>query len=124
MPIVKRASDMLAKYRAKYSGENVTAALNAVKPIMEARYEAGASVIYDIVERTRALLNSLGVPSTLWGVYLSFAQSLARRAFSFSDATLAKEAAALKAQWVTGYGADASIIDQIINLVIGTAPAY
>ena len=47
MPIVKRFQDMQTKYYLKYDGDNVTAALTAVKELMDARYEGAQSVIYN-----------------------------------------------------------------------------
>jgi len=91
---------------------------------MEARYEAGASVMYDVVERVRGLLDSLGVPAPLHGVYYAFAQKLASKTFSFSTATLQNYASALKTEWVTAHGADPSILDKIINIVLGAVPPY
>lgn len=124
MAVVRGYKDMYEKYTAKYSGANVTSALTAVKPLMEAIYEVATTTIYDIVERTRSVLTSKGVPSTLWSVYLSFAQKLAAKTFSFGGVTLAKEAAALKAEWITAHGADSSIIDELIELITGEAPGY
>lgn len=112
------------KYSAKYSGENVRAALTAVAELMGIAYQAGSSGIYDIVERTRGLLDSLGVPSTLWAKYLSFAQRLLAKSYSYGGKTLLVEAAALKQEWVTAFNADPEILDAIVNLVTGVTPPY
>lgn len=124
MPIVKRVADMYEKYNLKYDGANVTTVLTAIKALMDANFQAGATPIFNVVERVRALLDSEGIPATLWGVYISFAERLQSKAFSFSGNTLAKEAAALKQEWVTAHGADPNIIDKIVNLVLGVAPPY
>lgn len=124
MVTVKTLKEMYRKYELKYSGANVSAALTAVKPIMEASFQGASSVIFDAVERTRVLLNQLGIPSTQWGKYISFAEKLMKKTFSFSGATLALEASALKQEWITAHGADSAILDQIINLILGTTPPY
>lgn len=124
MPIVKLLGDMLDKYAVKYSGENVKTVLEAIKTLMDSKYEASIAVIYDVVERARGVLDAEGVPSIFWGVYLSFAQRLAKRTFSLKTAALQKEASALKAEWVTAHGADPDILDKIINVIIGTVPPY
>lgn len=124
MAVVRDYKDMYEKYAAKYSGSNVTSALTAVKPLMETIYEMATTTIYDVVERARGVLAAKEVPSTLWAVYLSFAQKLAAKTFSFSGATLAKEAAALKAEWITAHGANSEIIDALIELITGEAPSY
>lgn len=124
MPIVKLLGDMLEKYEAKYSGDNVKTVITAIKTLMDSKYEASIAVIYDVVERARGVLDAEGVPATLWGVYLSFAQKLAKRTFSQKTAALQREAAALKAEWVTAHGADPDVLDKIINVIIGTVPPY
>lgn len=124
MPIVKNLRDMYRKYEAKYSGANVTAVLTVVKPLMEAAYQGATIVMYDVVERTRVLLSNLGIPSTQWGKYISFAEKLAKKTFSFTGATLIVEATALKNEWVTAHGADPRILDDIINLIVGVTPPY
>lgn len=124
MPIVKSISDMYAKYSVKYDGTNVTTVLTAIKELMDHSFQGGATPIFNIVERTRSLLDSLGIPSTLWGIYISFAEVLQKKAFSFSGETLVLEASALKEEWITAHGADSDVLDQIINLIIGAKPPY
>lgn len=124
MVVVKTLSDMYRKYELKYSGTNVTAALTAVKPLMEAAYQGASSTIFNAVERTRVLLSQLGIPSTMWGKYIAFAEKLVKKTFNFKDATLALEASALKQEWIAAHKASAQVLDQIINLIIGTAPPY
>ncbi len=117
-------NDMFAKYSTKYDGKNVTTVLTALKPIMEARYQSGASVIFDVFDRVKTLLSNKGVSPAEYALYLSFAAKLASHTFSHSGNALAKYAAALKAEWVTGYGADPTIIDAIINEVTGLTAPY
>lgn len=124
MPIVKGLRDMVEKYSLKYDQANYTAAITAVKTLMESAYQAGHSVIYDVVERVRGILDSEGVPSTLWGIYLAFAQKLASKTFSFSIKTLQTEASALKAEFVAAHGADPDILDKIIEAILGSVPTY
>lgn len=124
MPIVKSVSDMLEKYSSKYDGANVTTVITAIKTLMDSAYQGGATPIFNVVERVRSLLDSLGVPSTMWGLYISFAERLQAKAFSFSGETLAVEASALKQEWVTAHGADGTILDQVANLILGATPPY
>jgi len=116
--------EQFEKYRTKYSGDNVRLALTAVADLMGIAYQAGSSGIYDIVERVRGLLDSEGVPSPLWAKYLSFAQRLLSKSYSYGGKTLLAEAAALKQEWVTAFKADPAILDAIVNLVTGVTPPY
>lgn len=121
--MVRRINDMYKKYEAKYSGTNVTTALTAIKPLMDAMFQAGSSTVYDVVERTRAYLDSVGIPSTLWGPYIAFAQKVAKKTFSFSATTLAIEVSALKREFMNAYGLSSAVLDGIINIVVGGAAA-
>jgi ABC-type Fe3+ transport system substrate-binding protein len=115
---------MLNLYTVKYDGANVTAVLTAIKPIMESRYEAGSSPMYNAVEVARRILSANGVPPAMWGIYLAFAQQIAKYQFSHSGATLQKVLSGIKAFFVTAHGADPAILDSIIAELTGVAPAY
>jgi len=124
MPIVKSLKDMEQKYYTKYDGANVTTRLTAVKSIMDARYEAAVSTIYNVVETVRDILSSEGVPTGLWATYLSFGQIVAKLTFSHKDLTLQKEIAGVKNYFVTAYNADAAILDKIVTAILGIVPPY
>jgi len=124
MPIVKRLDDMHKKYDLKYDGTNVTNRLNAVKDLMDGRYEAASSVIYNVVETVRDILSDEGVPSGLWAMYISFAERIAKLSFSHKGLTLEKEVSAEKQYFITAYKADPAILDRIIEAVIGMVPPY
>jgi len=124
MPIVKRLSDMRNKYELKYDGTNVTNRLNAVKDIMDARYEAAQSVIYEVVEAARDVLSEEGVPTGQWATYMAFVQEIASLTFSHKGLTLQKEIAGRKSKYVTARKADPAILDRLIELVIGKVLPY
>lgn len=124
MPIVKKFLEASQKYSAKYSGTNVTTALTAVKTLMDARYEAAASVIYNAQEVARKVLSTNGVPPALWAPYIAFAEQIAKFQFSHSGLTLQKILSGLKSQYVTAHGCDPAVLDSIILELTGTAPVY
>ncbi|MHC1594328.1 MAG: hypothetical protein ACXQT2_03370 [Methanotrichaceae archaeon] len=124
MPIVKRLDDMRRKFETKYDGTNVTNRLTAVKDIMDARYEAATSVIYNVVETVRDILAEEGVPTGLWAKYISFAEIVASLTFSHKGLTLQKEISGVKSYFVTAYKADPAILDRIVEAVIGIVPPY
>jgi len=115
---------MTQKYDIKYDGDNVTTKLTAVKDIMVARYEASSSVIYNAVETARDVLSNEGVPTGQWAPYIAFAEVLAKLTFSHKGATLSKEVAGLKSAYVTMHGCDGTVLDKIIQSILGTLPAY
>ena len=124
MPIVKRLDDMHKKYDLKYDGANVTTRLTAVKDLMDARYEGATATIYNVVETVRDILASEGVPTGLWAKYLSFAQIIAKLTFSHKDLTLQKEISGVKNYFITAYNADPTILDKIVETVLGIVPPY
>ena len=124
MPVVKRLSDMRKKYELKYDGTNVTNRLTNVKDIMDARYEGAQAIIYQVVEATRDILSEEGVPTGLWATYLSFAQILAKLTFSHKGITLQKEASGVKNYFISSYNADPTILDRILETVLGLVPPY
>ncbi len=124
MPLVIKFGGMINKYSAKYSGTNVTTALTAVKTLMDARYEAATSVIYNAQETARRVLSDKGVPPGLWAPYIAFAEQVAKYQFSHSSMTLQKILSGLKNYFVTAHGCDPAIIDSLIAELTGVTPAY
>jgi len=126
MPIYKNSLvERYTKYNVKYpDATTMTARLTAVQTIMQTRYQAGQSPVYNAVEATRNILETHGVPAGLHGVYYAFAQELARNAMSHSGATLSKIVSGLKQKYVTAHNADPAILDAIVNVVIGGLPPY
>jgi len=124
MPIVKSLKDMRIKYETKYDGANVTTRLTAVKPIMDARFEAGSAPIYNAVETARNILSEEGVPTGLWAPYIAFAEVIAKTMFSHSGLTLQKEVSGIKSYFMTAHKCDPKILDRIIESLIGAVPPY
>jgi hypothetical protein len=124
MPRVREIGDMISKYTIKYDGANVTAVLTAIKALMESRYEAASSPIFNAVETARRILSDKGVPPAQWGVYLAFAEQVASYQFSHSGLTLQKVLSGIKSYFVTAHGADPTILDSIIAELTGVTPAY
>ena len=125
MPLVRRLLDRIEKYDLKYpDAATMTARLTAVKPLMDARYEAASSPIVNVIDVVRHILEDTGVPSGLHGLYYAFGEIIAKLMFSHSGATLNKEIVGLKSFWVTAYKADPTILDKIVTALLGAAPPY
>jgi len=117
-------ADRLNKYSGKYAGANVTTVLTAIKSSMDARYENAVTVTRQAVETARGILSDLGVPTKDWAKYISFVQAIASLTFSFSGLTLQKEVSSLKAEWVYEKNADPSVLDRLIEAIIGITVPY
>jgi len=126
MPVPRtRVSDRYQKYNLKYpDATTMTSRLTAVKELMDLRYQAGSSPIYNAVEATRNILESKGVPTGLHGAYYAFAEELVQETFSHSGATLNAVISGLKQKYVTAHNLDPTILDEIVKTVIGVLPPY
>jgi len=102
--------------------DNVRAKFDARKPAMLDGQEEMQKVLTDVEIKVREVLDDNGVMSNFRVPYLNFARALVRAKGHQSGLALQKLAAAEKAKFVE-MGLDATILDKIINIVIG-GPAY
>jgi len=124
MPIVKTLNQMVDKYQTKYSGSNVTTDLTAEGDLPAKRYEEAMTIIYNAVETVREILGNNNVPPGQWAVYVSLGEELARLTYHFSGATLQTAANAKATYFISTYGANPSIVDQIVSAITGSSSTY
>ena len=117
MPVPRTLSDRVKKYVAKYSPDVVKARLQQVQGIAEDRFIDATPWIVTIREATRNILQSAGIPAGLHAVYYSFAMRLASKAMKHTGETLDQIISGMTDKWVTAYGADPAVLEQIANLV-------
>jgi len=118
MPLVKGLKERFEKYTAKTPPDITGARYGAAKPLAVKRQLAGAGPIAEIVELTRNILESKGVPAGQHGVYYAFVEKVRKAAFSHSGATLSSYVAGLKAAFVQK-GADPAVLDVLSKLIVG-----
>ena len=112
------------KYALKYDGENVTAALTAIKStVMDPRYQAAISVVTQHREAVRRVLEENDVPVGLHGIHYAYGLAIASAMFSHSGPTLARVVTALKQRFVA-LGAIPTICDTIAEALTGFKPYY
>jgi len=124
MAIVKNLGQAVNKYQLKYDGTNVTNRLTALGSLVEENYETGVSVTYNAVGIAKNILANLGIPPGHWGYYIAFAEQVARYTVHYGGQTLQLRVSALMSYYVTAYQADPSVLTQIAQAIIGTAPPY
>jgi len=115
---------MYTKWKAKFEPDVIAARFEQVKDIAIERYEAASATIATVVDNVKTLLNDLGVPAAQQGPYIALAEKLVKYSFKHSGATLNSIAAGLKAQFVTSYGIDPNVADEVIKTVLGSVPPY
>jgi len=118
MPITKTLQDRFEKFSAKTPPDVTGARYAASKEIALPRFLEGSSAMAVIVELTRNILETAGVPAGHQGVYFGFAQRARKLAWSHSGDTLAKFIEGLKAEYVAK-GCDPAILDKIAALIVG-----
>jgi len=116
--------DMYRKWKAKFDPDTIAARFEQVKDIAAERYEYAVSYIATVVDNVKALLNNLDVPPAQQGPYIALAQRLVKYSFKHGGATLQRLASGLKSEFVTAYGLDPTIVDKVIELVLGSTPPY
>jgi len=117
MPIVKTLGDRVEKYRAKTDPGRVGGRYEAARELARVRYIDGIAVTRDAVERARKILESLGVPAGMHGIYFAFVQKAASMSLSHSGESLVKIVQGLKALYVAK-GADPAILDRLASVIV------
>jgi hypothetical protein len=118
MPLVKGLKERYEKFTAKTPPDVTGARYAASKPIAVKRELAGAGPIAELIELTRNILESKGVPAGQHGVYYAFVEKIRKAAFSHSGTTLTNLVAGLK-QAFTQKGCDPAVLDVLSKLIIG-----
>jgi hypothetical protein len=118
MPLVKGLKERYEKFTVKTPPDIVGARYAASKPIAVKRELAGAGPIAEIIELTRNILESQGVPAAQQGVYYAFVEKVRKAMFSHTGATLKTYIDGLKA-WFVQKGADPTVLDTLSRLIVG-----
>jgi len=123
MPLPRRIQDMIEKYELKYpDAATMTARLAAVRPLIIRRREAVSSIIANVNEVVKNILEDEGVPAGQRRLYCEFGREVAKLMLKHGGATLIKELVGLRQMYVTAHKANLAILDKIITALLGAAP--
>ncbi len=114
----KTLQDRFEKFTAKTSPDVMGARYAASKDIALPRFLEGSSAMAAIIELSRNILETAGVPAGQQGVYFAFAQKARKAAWSHSGTTLQNFIEGLKAEFVAK-GCDPAVLDKIAALIAG-----
>jgi len=123
MPLPRRTQDMIEKYELKCpDAATTTERLIAVRPLMIRRRKAASSLIANVNDVVRDVLEDKGVPASHHSLYYEFGREAAKLMLKHSGATLIRELVSLEQKHVAVHKADPVILDEIITALLGAAP--
>ena len=124
MPLYKSGLDMWKKYQAKYNPTVVSTRFTDVQQIALDRAQEGLNMVATARDLVRPILDEDGIGGGLRATYLAFATSLLRHVVRQKGDVAKNVSSGLKSYYVTAYGLDPSILDEIIQVICGWVVPY
>ena len=124
MPLYKSGIDMYKKYEVKFNATVIGTRFTDVRDLALERAQAGLNFVGTIRDLVRPILDEYGITGTNRAIYLAFATKLAKHALKHKSEAGKTVATGLKSEYVNAWGCDPSILDEIINVVMGWAIQY
>jgi hypothetical protein len=124
MPLYKSGIDMWKKYQAKFNATVIGTRFGDVKDLALDRAQAGLNTVATARDLVRPILDEYGIGGGLRGTYLAFATALLRHVVRQKGDVAKNVSAGLKSYFVTAYGLDPNICDEIIQVISGWVMPY
>jgi len=124
MPLYKTGLDMWKKYQKKFNPTLIGTRFTDIQDLALDRAQAGLNWVATIRDLIRPILDDYGIGGGLRATYLAFATALGRHALRQKGDVMTKTASGLKSYYVTAYGLDPSVCDEIIQVVTGWVVPY
>jgi hypothetical protein len=124
VPIYRTGQSRFIKWRKKYDPATVGARFTQVAEVAEARAQEGLTIYASMQELVRGILDKYGVNGPDRAKYLGFANKLLNHSLRAKGGAAAKLAQGIKQFYVTSFGADPAILDEIIQVVTGWVTPY
>lgn len=124
MTLYKTTQMMFKKYSVKFNPTVIGTRFTDVRDLALERMQEGISIVGVVRDLVRPILDEYGIGGGLRATYLAFALALARHIMRQKGKVATKIADGLKSYYVTSYGLDPSICDEIIQVVVGWALPY
>jgi hypothetical protein len=124
MPLPKTGQNRFAKYSAKFDPTTVGTRFAQVREIALARAQEGLIAYASMQDLVKPILDNHGVAGTQRALYLGFANKLMKHVGRATGDAGVKLANGLKSLYVTAFGADPRILDEIIQVVAGWVSTY
>ena len=124
MPLYKTGLEMYKKYEKKFNPTVVGTRFTDIRDLALERAQAGLNAIGTVRDLVRPLLDEYGIAGGERGTYLAFATTLYRHIARQKGEVAKKTASGLKSYFVTSYGLDPAVLDDIIEIVSGWVIPY
>jgi len=124
MPLYKTGLDMWKKYQAKFNPTVVGTRFTDVQSIALDRAQEGLNMIATARDLIRPILDEYGIGGGMRATYLAFGTALLRHVIRQKSKVAEKTASGLKSYFVTAYGLDPSVCDEIIQVITGWVIPY
>jgi len=124
MPLYRTGIDMFKKYQAKFNPTVIGTRFTDVQGVALDRAQAGLNTIHTVRELIRPILDEYGVTGGQRATYLAFATKLWKHINRQRGDAAKKYADGLKSYFVTAFGLDPSILDEIIQVISGWVMPY
>lgn len=120
MPLYKSASDMFAKYKAKYNPTVVSTRFTDVQSVALTRAETGLAVPDGVRTAVRPILDTNGIAGGTRATYLAFATKLKKHISRQTGTAATNIKAGLIAYFKAAYGLSETILNSIASAVMGS----
>ncbi len=124
MPGYRSGIDMYKKYERKYNPTVIGTRFGDVQTVALERAQEGLLTVGTVRDLVRPVLDTYGITGGVRATYLAFALALARHVVRQKGEAAKKIATALKSYYVSAYDLDPSVLDEIINIIVGWAIPY
>lgn len=124
MPLVRTPQRRYSKWASKYVPDTISARFSQVETEAKERAEEGLIIFGNFDFEIAPILDKYGIAGPNRANYLAFARKVLRSAMRVTGKALDNQVLGLKAYWTTAYGADPTVLDEIINKVLGYIPTY
>jgi len=115
---------MFKKYQKKFNPTVIGTRFTDIQDLAFERAQSGLNMVGTVRDLVRPILDGYGITGGQRATYLAFGTALLRHVVRNKGESAKKIASGLKSYYVTAYGLDPSICDEIIQVVCGWAIPY
>jgi len=124
MPLPRSGQRRHKKWKSKFVAETISARITQVLDEADERAEEGLITYANLDLQLNPILDKHGIAGPDRAKYKAFGRKLLKASLRTSGRAVDVVALGLKSYFVTSYGCDPSVVDEIISAVLGYVPTY